>query len=85
VSIAGKRTVWKRQPESGRWLETDFCPTCGVAVCFRMEVWPETIAVSVGCFADSDFAKPETLFWASRAHRWLSFPEDVELMDTEPD
>ena len=85
VSITGNRTTWRRHPDSGRRLETEFCPTCGVTVCFRMEVWPETIGVSVGCFADPDFVKPEKLYWAPRCHRWLTFPEGTELVETEPD
>ena len=85
VSITGRRRVWRRQGDLGRWVEFDFCPTCGVSVCFRMEAWPETIGVSVGCFADSDFAQPEKLYWASRVHRWLAFPEGVELIETEGD
>jgi hypothetical protein len=85
VSIAGERRVWRRDGDSGRWVENEFCPTCGVTVYFRMEVWPGIIGVSVGCFADPDFAHPERLYWASRRHRWLVFPEGTELMETQPD
>ena len=70
---------------SGRWIETEFCPTCGVTVCFRMEAWPEVIGVAAGCFADPEFAKPEKLYWAQRRHRWLEFPEGLELVETQPD
>ncbi len=85
VSIAGDRKVWRSQSDSGRWVESNFCPTCGVAICYRMESLPETTGVCVGCFADSDFAKPERLCWAPRRHRWLAFPEGIELMETETD
>ena len=85
VSIAGERRVWRRQADSGRWIETEFCPTCGVTVIYRGESSPETIGVSVGCFADPDFAKPEGLYWASRRHHWLQFPDDIELVETQPD
>ncbi len=85
VSMAGDRTVWRSYGDSGRWLDSEFCPTCGVTVCGRMESWPEIIGVSVGCFADSDFARPEKLYWASRLHHWLAFPEGIELLDTQSD
>ena len=49
-----------------------------------MEAWPETIGVSVGCFADPDFAEPEGLNWAKGHHRWLQFPEGTEMIDTQP-
>ena len=83
VSAVGERTTWRRHVDSGRWLETDFCPVCGVAVCTRMEAFPEMVSVSVGCFADPDFPLPERLYWASRCHRWLKFPEGTELVETQ--
>ncbi len=85
VSIAGERRVWRRHADSGRWVETEFCPTCGVTVCYRMESSPEVIGVSAGCFTDPDFAKPEKLYWAARRHRWLEFPEGIELVEIQPD
>lgn len=85
VSIAGERKVWRRHADSGRWLETEFCPTCGVTVSLRMEAAPETIGVPVGCFADPNFAKLDSHDWASRRHRWLQFPDDIKSEETQPD
>jgi len=85
VSIAGERRAWRRVGESKRWVETEFCPTCGTTVLCRIEAWPEAIAISVGCFADPNFAEPETLYWASRRHRWLAFPDGTETMSSQPD
>ena len=85
VSVVGERTTWRRIVDSGRWLETDFCPVCGVVLCTRMEAFPEIVSVSAGCFTDPDFPKPEKLYWASRCHRWLKFPEETELVETQPD
>jgi len=85
VSIAGERRVWRRYVDSGRWLETEFCPACGVTVIFRSEHSPGTIGVAVGCYADPHFAKPERLVWASRRHHWLQFPDSIEFVETEPD
>jgi hypothetical protein len=83
VSISGERKAWRRKGGSGSWIETDFCPTCGVGVSYRMEAWPEVIGVSAGCFADPDFAKPEKLYWAQRRHRWLEL-KGIEMVDVEP-
>ena len=85
ISLAGARKAWRRTVDSGRWVETEFCPTCGVTVCYRLEAWPGVIGVSVGCFADPDFPQPGKLYWASRRHRWLHFPEGVELVETQPE
>ena len=85
VKVSGERKSWRRTVDSGRWLETDFCPRCGVTVAYRMEAWPEAIGVPVGCFADPGFAKPTQLYWAQRLHHWLELPKDVELVEGEPD
>jgi hypothetical protein len=50
---------------------------------FRAEGLPGAVGVSVGCFADPDFAKPSKLYWASRRHRWLEPPSGVEPLDTQ--
>ncbi len=84
VAVTGARTLWRHQGASGRWTETEFCPTCGVTLCFRTEAYPGIVGIAVGGFADPDFAPPERLYWASRRHRWLSFPEAIELVDTQP-
>ena len=84
VSLAGEPRIWRRTVESGRWLESAFCPTCGVTLFVRMEAWPEIVAVSVGCFADPGFAAPEKVYFADRRHRWLAFPKGAELFGTQP-
>ncbi len=58
VLIAGERKAWRRKVDSGRWIETDFCPTCGVTVCYRKESWPDVIGVSAGCFARATLSSP---------------------------
>jgi hypothetical protein len=85
VSLSGERKTWRRTVDSGRWLESEFCPTCGVTVSFHMEAWPEVTGVPVGCFADPDFAGPDKLFWATRRHHWLRFPEETEQFETQSD
>ena len=84
VSIAGTRSFWRREGDSGRWIETEFCPACGTTVLCRMESWPGVIAVSAGCFADPGFGPPETLYWAARHHDWLSLPRETERIDRQP-
>ncbi|MFP6743810.1 MAG: GFA family protein [Alphaproteobacteria bacterium] len=84
VSIAGERKVWRRLVDSGRWFESEICPTCGSTVIYRMEFSPDSLVVPVGCFADSDFAKPEGLYWVSRGHRWLQFPDGIDSVETQP-
>jgi hypothetical protein len=83
VSVAGERRPWRHHGDSGRWIESEFCPTCGVTVCFRTEAWPTAVGVAVGCFADPDFAQPARLYWAARRHRWLTLPDGLTLIETQ--
>jgi hypothetical protein len=85
LSIAGERRAWRHRGDSSRWTETEFCPTCGVNVFFRTEAWPGLIGVYVGCFADPEFPQPAMLFWAVRRHRWLTLPDGIAVMQTQPD
>jgi hypothetical protein len=84
VSIDGAHTTWPHKGDSGRSIETNFCPTCGITVFSRGEIFPGSIIVAAGCFSDPDFAPPQLVFWAKRHHRWLTFPDGVELQDTQP-
>jgi hypothetical protein len=83
VAIAGERKTWRYNGDSGRWIENIFCPTCGIAVGFHSEGMPGLTGISVGCFADPDFAPPLRLYWASRRHRWLTFHAGLTLLDTQ--
>lgn len=83
VSVAGERQAWGRKGDSGSSVQTEFCPTCGTTLLARLEAWPDVVMVSAGCFTDPGFAAPETLYWASRHHHWLTFPESTERLDSQ--
>ena len=83
VSIAGERRPYRQQGDSGRFVESFFCPASGTVALFRAEGLPGTLGVPVGCFADPSFAKPSKLFWASRRHHWLDLPKNIVSIDTQ--
>lgn len=83
VAIAGERRQYTQRADSGRAIDSFFCPTCGTAVAFRAEGLPGTVGVPVGCFADASFPRPSKLFWASRRHHWLELPDDIALIETQ--
>ena len=85
VVISGAHSQWRNIGESGRWVENHFCPACGISVFFYYQSMPEWAGIPVGCFSDPDFAVPKRAYWATRRHRWLTFPHAVELVDTQPD
>ena len=83
ASAKGESRSWRRVADSGRWKDAHFCPTCGCMVFMRLQALPDAIAIPVGCFADEDFAKPGRLYWASRRHRWLATPPEMDLVETQ--
>ncbi|HZP09774.1 GFA family protein [Methyloceanibacter sp.] len=83
VSSAGNSRTYRQYGDSGRFIESYFCPTCGTAVLFRAEGFPGAVGVPVGCFADPSFARPAKLYWASRRHHWLDLPESIVLINTQ--
>jgi hypothetical protein len=83
VTITGERRQYTQCADSGRVVDSYFCPTCGTAVAFRAEGLPGMLGVPVGCFADANFARPSKLFWASRRHHWLELPDTIALIETQ--
>ena len=83
VTIEGGWKTWAQAGDSGRLVETSFCPNCGVTVFFRGEGLAGLIGVPVGCFADPGFMKPSRLYWASRKHRWLDLGGGIPQMETQ--
>jgi hypothetical protein len=73
VSTAGESRQYRQQGDSGRFVDSFFCLTCGTSVLFRAEGLPGTLGVR---FADPSFARPSKL-WASRRHHWLELPPSM--------
>ena len=83
VTVTGERRTWRRNGESGRWIESSFCPTCGISVCFHSEGLPGLIGISAGCLSEQDFLRPARHYWSSRRHHWLQLPADIALLDEQ--
>ena len=47
--------------ESGRWLDVEFCPTCGSNLGFTLEAAPGIRALPAGTFDDPGFISPDRL------------------------
>jgi hypothetical protein len=77
VTFAGQATAWKRKAESGNELTFHFCPTCGSTVYWEGTGFPESIAVSIGAFADPSFPAPTIEVWEESRHTWLTLPTDT--------
>jgi hypothetical protein len=83
AATEGEHRSWRRIAESGRWMDSSFCPTCGATVFRRWQVLPGMFGVAVGCFADPSFEPPAKLYFASQRHNWLSLPSEVAMIATQ--
>ena len=77
VVLAGDSSVWERTGDEGGKAQMHFCPICGSNVFFTADFDPETIAVTVGCFADPAFPPPEYSVYETRKHGWVSIESEA--------
>lgn len=78
VTIAGPATSWRTTGDSGRWGEFGFCPTCGAQVFYRIEYFPDLVAIPLGAFDDPHAFVPTVSVYESRKHDWLAITGDLE-------
>lgn len=83
VSISGESNTYERSSDSGRKIQSNFCPECGTTVFWKAEVFPELTGVAVGCFTDSNFPEPQAIAWTSTKHDWVSYPDDLPSSRTQ--
>ena len=80
VSIEGERKSWRRTADSGRDVESFFCPTCGTTVYWTLDFRPDHFGVLIGAF-DSSHPDPVRVVWASEKRPWVHFPEEMEIFE----
>ena len=72
LTHGGDRTGWSRKADTGREVETFFCPTCGTSVYWTLEMRPDHIGVALGAF-DTELRRPDRAIWTEEQHDWLHF------------
>jgi len=85
VAIEGESKAWRRGSDSGRWVDSYFCPTCASTVYWYMEAAPDAIGISAGNFADPKFEPPTYAVWSETKHPWVSFPVGCKEHERERD
>ncbi len=77
AAIEGQHKTFRRQADSGTWLNMEFCPDCGSTVFWERASLPGMISVAVGAVADPHFPPPVRTIWTEHKHDWLAFPADM--------
>lgn len=78
VTITGESRMFETVGDSGRWARFHFCPTCGTTVFYRIEYFPDMVAIPLGVFDDPHAFTPTVSVYESRRHDWLAITGDVE-------
>lgn len=78
VRTSGASTIYVRDGQDGRKVQTHFCPTCGSTVFWFLDFFPDFLGIAVGAFGDPAFTRPVVSVWEQTRHPWVSFGHDVE-------
>ena len=86
VEITGPRQKYRhRSDESGRWLDVEFCPTCGTAIGFTLEWRPGIRAIDSGTFDDPSWIRRDRhqfrYIYLGSAQPWSEVPAGAERFE----
>jgi hypothetical protein len=79
MEITGKVSHYRSvSDESGRWLELDFCPSCGTNIGFTFERLADHRMIDSGTFHDPSWIDPERFefryIFVRSAQNWSEIP-----------
>jgi hypothetical protein len=77
VKVEGFPKSYSRSAESGRIIESHFCPDCGSTMFWGHPLHADRIGIPVGAFADPSFPPPEVSIFMPYKHPWVVVPQDV--------
>ena len=77
VRTEGPSKVYARGCDSGREIESIFCPTAGPR-CSVRGVVPDLVGVAIGAFADPSMPWPNFSVWETTRHPWVTFDHQLD-------
>jgi hypothetical protein len=83
--VRGTLTKHRVVSDAGRWLESEFCPTCGTTIGWTLEFLPGFRGIAGGTFDQPTFWYGlERFVYARSKPAWLEIPDGVEVFETMP-
>ncbi len=76
VEVGGDFRTLVRTADSGSTLTYQFCPNCGSTVVYRIDAWPDVVAVPLGAFGDAAFPVPAYSIYERRKRPWAAIAGD---------
>jgi len=87
--LNGRARLIPRVLGSGLAVNRKVCAACGVWVCggSRLDLRPtqDMVAIRAGTFDDTSWIRPTAHYWTKSAQPWITFPNDADLYETQPE
>ncbi len=81
--ITGKASCFTRKGDSGKDLNSLFCPDCGTTLCAEVTLG-NFYSVSASSLTEPHNLTPQMLIYTESAPNWAVFPDNVPKYDTLP-
>lgn len=66
---------------TGRWIRNEFCPKCGSAVTWTLEMRPGMRAIAGGSFDNPDWFQLAAHIWTRSARSDMCYPENMKVCE----
>jgi hypothetical protein len=81
----GPLRTYRAWSDAGRWLDSEFCETCGTTVTWTLEFFPDFRGIAGGSFDRPTFwYELERFVFARTKPDWLQLPEGIEVHEAMP-
>lgn len=84
--LQGDLRTFLLKSDAGRWLQSEFCTTCGTTVTWTLEFLPNFRGIAGGTFDKPAFwYELERFVFARSKPPWLTIPDGVEVCQAMPE
>ena len=66
---------------TGRWIRNEFCPKCGSAVSWTLEMRPGMRAIAGGSYDDPNWFELAAHIWTRSARSDMCYPENMKVCE----
>ncbi|MCR9086121.1 MAG: GFA family protein [Rhodobacteraceae bacterium] len=81
----GALTPFRLTSDAGRWIESEFCGTCGTTVSWTLEFLPDFRGIAAGTFDTPSFwYRPQRYVFTRSKPDWLHLDGDVPCFAAMP-
>jgi len=80
VQLKGEVQTYRFESDTtGRWIQNEFCPRCGVTVSWTLQMRPGTRAIAGGTFDDPNWFPLDAHIWTQSARQDMRYPEGMPV------